>query len=659
MTYPEPAAENADTQVAGDSSGGRWSHVPPVPLPSVGRAVTELLIAIVGAAAISLLLQFAVNRAPDLVPDTYVPNALLSLIGAGLILCLVGGLAVRRVVTAPWWIKFAGVTGGLATLATLTLALPLLSTRYYLGGTTGDNEFRLRYMERMTSGWGLADFNYEGIPPFYPAGWFWLGGRFANLFDLQGWEAYKPFSITTIAVVAAVTFVLWRFVVRRRMAVLASLGTLLMGLHVPGVGEPYAWPTTAWLLPVLVLTWNALRDRETPRWPLILAGIYLGVCAMTYTLHLAFGAMLVVFLAIIAGVLRVRAGGSRGEVVRGLTGRVMLVAVVSALLMLVVWAPYLFGGGLGAENVAARYLPETSAYFPMPFKPNGPIGLLCLAGLAWAVVRVRAHRVALVALVTAGAVYLWFALSTLALAFDTTLLAFRFNVTLKVTLAVAGVFATTDMLGWALRRWNEWRTQITAVVAIVAIGLSVGVLQDSLRGPMREGFEAALSDYYPNGRTPESRHHVPGEEEDEGIWSGKLLAAVDELGTGTAERETVLSEQHHMLVFRPFWLFHDHRPHYTNPLSRHGERAAEIDTWAASNSPQELYRRMHDGPFTPPTMVVLKKGENDNYFYTVKYDTFPRKTAALGRKVTFEPSLFASPRFETRDVGPYVVIAVR
>ncbi|WP_253857848.1 arabinofuranosyltransferase [Prauserella alba] len=630
-----------------------------MPLPSVGRAVTELLIAIVGAAAISLLLQFAVNRAPDLVPDTYVPNALLSLIGAGLILCLVGGLAVRRVVTAPWWIKFAGVTGGLATLATLTLALPLLSTRYYLGGTTGDNEFRLRYMERMTSGWGLADFNYEGIPPFYPAGWFWLGGRFANLFDLQGWEAYKPFSITTIAVVAAVTFVLWRFVVRRRMAVLASLGTLLMGLHVPGVGEPYAWPTTAWLLPVLVLTWNALRDRETPRWPLILAGIYLGVCAMTYTLHLAFGAMLVVFLAIIAGVLRVRAGGSRGEVVRGLTGRVMLVAVVSALLMLVVWAPYLFGGGLGAENVAARYLPETSAYFPMPFKPNGPIGLLCLAGLAWAVVRVRAHRVALVALVTAGAVYLWFALSTLALAFDTTLLAFRFNVTLKVTLAVAGVFATTDMLGWALRRWNEWRTQITAVVAIVAIGLSVGVLQDSLRGPMREGFEAALSDYYPNGRTPESRHHVPGEEEDEGIWSGKLLAAVDELGTGTAERETVLSEQHHMLVFRPFWLFHDHRPHYTNPLSRHGERAAEIDTWAASNSPQELYRRMHDGPFTPPTMVVLKKGENDNYFYTVKYDTFPRKTAALGRKVTFEPSLFASPRFETRDVGPYVVIAVR
>lgn len=659
MTQPEHAASNADAHVTRGEARGRWSHVPSVPLPGPGRVTAELLIAIVGASAVSLLLQFVVGRAPNLVPDTYVPNAALSLIGAGLIVCLVGGLAVRRVTTAPWWVKFAGATGGFATLATLTLALPLLSTRYYLGGTSGDNEFRLRYMERMASGWGLADFNYEGLPPFYPAGWFWLGGRFANLFDLQGWEAYKPFSITTIAVVAAVTFVLWRFVVRRRMAVLASLATLLMGLHVPGVGEPYAWPTTAWLLPVLVLTWNALRSPRTPRWPLVLTGIYLGVCAMTYTLHLAFGAMLVVLLAVVAGVLRVRTGTSRGEVVRSLVGRVAVVAVLSAVLMLVVWAPYLFGGGLGAENVAARYLPATSAYFPTPFKPNGPIGLLCLAGLAWAVVRVSAHRVALVVLMTAGAVYLWFVLSTLALAFDTTLLAFRFNVTLKVTLAVAGVFAATDLLNWGLGRWHEWRTQITAVVAVVAIGLGVGVLQDSLRGPMQEGFEPALSDYYPNGRTPESRHHIPSEEEDEGIWSGKLLAAVDELGTGTPERETVLSEQHHMLVFRPFWLFHDHRPHYTNPLSRHDERAAEIDSWAESNNPQELYQRMHDGPFSPPTMVVLKKGEDGNYFYTVKYDTFPRKTAALGRKVTFEPSLFDSPRFEKRDVGPYVVIAVR
>lgn len=659
MTQPAPAASNPNSQDPGDDPPGNWNHVPSVPLPGAARVAAELVIAIVVATAISLVLQFAVNSVPNLVPDTYVPNAALSLVGAGLIVCLVGGLAVRRVVTAPWWVKFAGVTGGLASLATLTLALPLLSTRYYVGGTSGDNEFRLRYMERMASGLGLADFNYEGLPPFYPAGWFWLGGRFANLFDLQGWEAYKPFSITTIAVVAAVAFVLWRFVVRPRMAVLASLGTLLMGLYVPGVGEPYAWPTTAWLLPVLVLTWNSLQHSRTPRWPLVLTGIYLGVCAMTYTLHLAFGAMVVVLLAVVAGAVRLRAGASRGEVVRGLVGRIAFVAVLSALLMLVVWAPYLFGGGLGAENVAARYLPEASAYFPVPFRPNGPIGLLCLAGLAWALVRVRAHRVALVVLTTTGAVYLWFVLSTLAFAFETTLLAFRFNVTLKVTLAVAGVFAATDVLNWALRRWAEWRTQITAVVAVVAIGLAVGVMQDSLRGPMRDGFESALSDYYPNGTTPESRHHVPSEEEDEGIWSGKLLAAIDELGTGTAERETVLSEQHHMLVFRPFWLFHDHRPHYANPLSQHDDRAAEIDSWAASSNSQTLYRRMQDGPFTAPTMVVLEKGENGNYFYTVKYDTFPRKTAALGRKVTFEPALFESPRFQKRDVGPYVVIAVR
>ncbi|KMS91432.1 hypothetical protein ACZ91_09670 [Streptomyces regensis] len=632
---------------------------PRAPLPGPGRTAVELLVAVVGALVVSLAIQFVVGRAPNLVPDTYVPNAALTLLGTALVVGLLGGLVVRRVRTAPGWVRFAGATGGLAALSTLTLALPLLSTRFYLGGTTGDNEFRLRYLERMASGAGLTDFNYEGLPPFYPAGWFWLGGRFANLFGLQGWEAYKPFSIATIAVVSAVTFVLWRLVVRGRTAVVASLATLLMGLHVPGVGEPYAWPTTAWLLPVLVLTWTCLRERDSARWPLVLAGVHLGVCAMTYTLHLAFGAMVVVVMAVLAGVLAVRGGVPRGEVVRGLVGRVAIVAAVSAVLMLVVWAPYLFGGGLGAKNVAAQYLPENSVYFPTPFSPSGPIGLLCLTGLVWAVVRVRASRIAVVALITVGSVYLWYVLSMLALAFDTTLLAFRFNVTVNVTLAVTGTFAAVDTLSWALRRWHVWRRQITAVVVVVAIGLSVGVLQDSMRGPMSGGIEHALTDYYDNGRTPESRDHDPEEEEDEGIWSGRLLAAIDELGTGVPEQETVLSEQHHMLVFRPFWLFHDHRPHYTNPLSRHAERAAQIDEWAESSNPEQLYRRMHSGPFEAPTVVVLKKGEEGNYFYTVKYDTFPRKVAALGRKVTFEPSLFDSPRFDTREVGPYLVVAVR
>ncbi|OLT39066.1 hypothetical protein BJF85_07590 [Saccharomonospora sp. CUA-673] len=194
---------------------------------------------------------------------------------------------------------------------------------------------------------------------------------------------------------------------------------------------------------------------------------------------------------------------------------------------------------------------------------------------------------------------------------------------------------------------------------VVAIGMTVAVFQESMRGPMSGGIEHAMTSYFDNGRTPESRHHVPGEEEDEGIWSGQLLATIDELGTGVPERETILSEQHHMKVFRPFWVFHDHRPHYTNPLSQHAQRAAEIDTWAEASDPEQLYERMHDGPYRAPTMLVLEKGPEGNYFYTVKYSTFPRKVASLGRPVTFDPSLFDSPRFETRDVGPYVVIAVR
>ncbi|OLT39065.1 hypothetical protein BJF85_07585 [Saccharomonospora sp. CUA-673] len=427
--------------------GGSTHPVIRGPRFGAGRTAVDLVAAVVGALVLSMAIQFVIAKGPTLVPDTHVPDAALALLATGLIGCLIGGLVVRRVRTAPGWVRFVGATGGLAALATFALALPLLATRHYLGGTRGDNEFRLRYFERMTSGAGLADFNYEGLPPFYPAGWFWLGGRFANLAGMQGWEAYKPFSIATMAVTAAVTFVLWRLVVSGRIAVLASLATLVMGLHVPAVGEPYAWPTTAWLLPVLVLTWTCLRRSGGPLWPFVLVGVYLGVCAMTYTLHLVFAALVVVVLAVVAGVLAVREGGDRGSVVRGLAGRVAVVAGVSAALMLVVWAPYLFGGGIGAKNVAAQYLPAASAYFPTPFTPSGPVGILCLAGLVWAVARLRSSRVAVVVVVTVAAVYVWYVLSTLALAFDTTLLAFRFNVTVNVTLAIAGVFAASRCSG--------------------------------------------------------------------------------------------------------------------------------------------------------------------------------------------------------------------
>ena len=144
----------------------------------------------------------------------------------------------------------------------------------------------------MTSSASLADMNYHDMPPYYPAGWFWLGGRFANLFHLPGWAAYKPYAIAWVAFAGVMAFLLWSLVVRRRMALLLTIATMLTGFASQGIEEPYAWPAWAWLPAVAVLTWKALRRTcRSPWWTLAVVGVYLGFVADTYTLGFFFGTL--------------------------------------------------------------------------------------------------------------------------------------------------------------------------------------------------------------------------------------------------------------------------------------------------------------------------------------------------------------------------------
>ncbi|EUA24814.1 arabinofuranosyltransferase AftA domain protein [Mycobacterium xenopi 3993] len=39
-----------------------------------------------------------------------------------------------------------------------------------------DQQFRTEYLTRLTDSAALRDMTYQGLPPFYPPGWFWIGG---------------------------------------------------------------------------------------------------------------------------------------------------------------------------------------------------------------------------------------------------------------------------------------------------------------------------------------------------------------------------------------------------------------------------------------------------------------------------------------------------
>ncbi len=64
--------------------------------------------------------------------------------------------------------------------------MPLGATKLYLFGISVDQQFRTEYLTRLTDSAALHDMTYLGLPPFYPPGWFWLGGRIAALTGTPG-----------------------------------------------------------------------------------------------------------------------------------------------------------------------------------------------------------------------------------------------------------------------------------------------------------------------------------------------------------------------------------------------------------------------------------------------------------------------------------------
>ncbi|WP_260172073.1 galactan 5-O-arabinofuranosyltransferase [Amycolatopsis bartoniae] len=616
--------------------------VRPAPAPAgprlrPGRWAAELVLGAVFAALLSLVLQAAAGRL-HITPGTYVPQALMVLASTVLVVVVFGVLAFRRDARLRPWLRTGGAWAALSALATLMLALPLQATRYYLYGASVDNPFRLQYMERMASGLGLADMNYADLPPYYPAGWFWLGGRFANVVGLEGWAAYKPYAITWLAITPVVAFALWSLVVRRRLALLASVATIFTGFLSQGVEEPYAWPTSAWLPPVAVLAWSLLRKRDGVRfWPLAVVGGYLGIAAVTYTLNFFFGVLVVVALAVIAGLLERQwaAVVRRGAVIAG----------VAAPLALVTWGPYLLAGGLGKPNIAAHHLPAKSVSFPTPFLPGSVFGVLCLAGLVWLLVRARQDRLAFPLLAITALVYVWFAASTLALAAHTTLLAFRVIVPLDVTLAVAGVFAAVELVR---------RVPVPAVALVVASGAAVVLTQTGVSDSVREGLQAAESDSYPTGVNARGQHN-PDEDR---AWAGQLISAINDLSGKPPTDEIVLSANGYLLSYQPYWGFQHTSEQYANPLADYDERNAEIRQWATSTTPAELLSRLDTNPKPPPNVFVLR---NSGGALTtgVVTDVFPRTPDIRVDDVSFSPQVFEAPEFAQRVVGPFTVIVRR
>ena len=624
-------------------------------LATIGQMIVAALIAVaVSVAGLTAISQVEWPAFPS-------SNQLHALTTVGQVGCLLGLVAAGwlwRRGTAQWIARVVA-TVFLTTFAVVTIGMPLGATKLYLFGISVDQQFRTEYLTRFTDSPALRDMTYAGMPPFYPPGWFWLGGRAAAFTGTPAWEMFKPWAITTMAIAIAVAFVLWSQMIRFEYAVAVTSATAAVTLAYSSP-EPYSAIITVLIPPVLVLAWSGLRaGGRGGGWAATLGvGVFLGFTATFYTLLFGYTAFTVAIMALVAAVLR----RSINPLVR-----VVVVAAVAAALAAITWLPFLLRaarGPLSDTGAAQHYLPGDGAVLNFPMLQFSLLGALCMLGTLWLVWRgwssggqersdsgigpVRAGALGIGVL----SLYAWSLLSMLSTLAGSTLLSFRLQPTLTVLLSAAGVFGFIDIATAAAARWNPRVIPVAAAVGLIG---AIGFSQD-IPHVLRPDITVAYTDTDGDGQRGDRR--PPGSE--------KYYSQVDEAirkATGKPRDETVvMTADYSFLSYYPYFGFQGLTSHYANPLAQFDKRAAAIESWSTITSPDEFAKALDTLPWPAPTVFLMRRGgaagSTNTYTLRLAEDVYPNQPNVRRYTVDLDAGLFAEPHFTVKDIGPFV-LAVR
>ncbi|MBF6315399.1 galactan 5-O-arabinofuranosyltransferase [Nocardia cyriacigeorgica] len=649
----------------------------------LGQAAVATLVA-AGVSAIGLY-AFSLVQWPAF-NSSNVTRALTTVGQVASAVLLVASIVLIRRKTKLWLAKLLS-WAGISAFVTVTLGMPLAATKLYLFGVSVDQEFRTEYLTRLTDSAALRDMTYADLPPFYPAGWFWIGGRVANVLGMGGWEAFKPYAIASIAVAAVISLVLWSELIRADWAVAVTAAVTAFGVAYASP-EAYGAVIAVLLPPVLVLAWGALHRPADQRgtaggWGAVIGtGLFLGVAATFYTLYLAFAAFAVTLMALAAagfavwarraqGQSRRRAavvartssdssvevdrstpkGGAWRAAISPIT-RLIVIGTIAGLIALTVYLPFLLellGGTWPSGGTAFHYLPEAGAELPFPMMEFSLRGGFCLIGTIWLVLRAGSSRRAQALGIGVLAVYLWSLLSMLATVAGTTLLSFRLEPILLVLLAAAGAFGFVEGARAAYQAFNEpERFRIVAVV--VALVGALAFTQDIPRVLAPE-ITTAYTDTDGDGVRADQR-------DPSAVAYYREIDAALTAQTGRPRSETVLlTADTTFLAYYPYFGFQGLTSHYANPLAEFAERAAAIEAWSELESPQELLDTMAAAPWRAPDAFLFRRSGED-YTLRLAKDVYPNDPNVSRYTVAFPASLFDDPRFTSTDIGPFTLVTV-
>ena len=605
-------------------------------------AAVAIVVAVVSLAAIARVEWPAYNSS----------NQLHALTTVGQFACLAGllasGLVWRR---GRRLLAEASATLFLSAFAVVTLAMPLGATKLYLYGVSVDQQFRTEYLTRLADSAALHDMTYLGLPPFYPPGWFWIGGRLAALTGTPAWEMFKPWAIISITVAIAVAFALWAAMIRFEYALVVTTATAAATLAY-SPAEPYAAIIVVLLPPVFVLAWSGLRGgSRNGGWAAVVgAGLFLGGAALSYTLLFAYAAFTLAIMGVLLTVARKR--------IEPLV-RLLVIAAISGAIALIGWAPYLIAAVSGEpadSGTAQHYLPTDGAQLEFPMLHFTLLGALCMVGTLWLVWRARSSTRAGALAIAVLAVYAWSLLSMLTTLAGTTLLSFRLNPALTVLLTAAGAFGFIDItraLAARVRPENARRV-IAAAATLGAIG-AVTYSQD-IPDVLRSDIVVAYTDTDGYGQRADRR--PPGAER----YYREIDAKITEV-TGRPRDETVvLTADYSFLSYYPYYGFQGLTSHYANPLAQFEKRAEAIEGWATLTDADQFIEALDALPWEPPSVFLMRRagsgGTDDTYTLRLASDVYPNQPNVRRYHVALDEALFDDPRFEVSTIGPFV-LAIR
>ena len=627
----------------------RTTGYAPDPISAQQTLIRTLLAGGIGALATTLV--WFVMHAISL-PAYNTSMAIRALSSAGSILVLIVTL-----ICAVFWLRgtrkwLNGIVMHLTApaLVVTSLGIPLSATRLWLDGIQVDQGFRTQFLSRMTETAGNADMNYADLPSFYPMGWFWLGGRVADLLGVPGWEVFQPWALITLAAGAAMLVPVWQKITGSLpvACVIATFTTAVVLTETPD--EPYAAIVAMFFPAATVITYRALLGSRNA---IIFMALYLGISASLYTLFTAIAALFVVTMSVLVFFVVTRDAGP--------FIRLLIIGVSSLAIAAVTWWRYLaaaLSGNYDVQSTANHFLPEEGTVFPLPFFSFSIIGLLSLLGLILIVIRAGEREVASLG-VGIIVCYAWCLASMAATLLGTSLLGFRVEVLIIELFVTGGILAVTDIILVGLDYFFPTRFNLAmnqTIIAIICIVVASACLQYVQQIPAEN--ESHIDQAYADtdGFGERADRFPP----DAAQYYGEITELLESHGHHPNEA-VIYTDEINYMAYNPYFGFNAFTSHYANPLGEFALRNEELIAWSqlSWDDPAALTGAIEDSKWAPPVAFIFRgdvEEPGEGFKTHVAHDIFPNEPNVRYEGLFFNAEAFEGDEWHVEQIGPFAVV---